>query len=139
MTQAVLRQSDVSDYHVQDTEDAELLRLALNCTSGEFRVNWQGSIFLANSLRVLGGTSLHISGVGNSPSVNGRSAVGLFIVEDGLLHIENLSLVQGNSTDGSATHAVDSVVSLRNCSLRHNHANKYHSMGDSCGKNFCVA
>lgn len=130
-TGAVPCPSGVSNYTVLNTQHAEQLRLDLNCTDGEFRVKWEGSVLLDYTLRVSGGTSLTVSGVGNSPSVGGGNAVRLFMVEDGALHIENLSLVEGRAKDGAAIYAESSAVSLSNCSLRENHANESRSFGGS--------
>ena len=110
---------------VNDTQRAQSLAKALNCSGGRFEVEWYGNILVNQTLTVLGGTVLNVTGVGSDASMDGGGTTGLLIVINSSLHLSNIVLVNGNSTSGGAIAALGSGVVLNQTSFIGNTA-KYN-------------
>lgn len=106
---------------VEDTAGALNLVEAVNCSGGSFDVEWVGSVFVEETIRLSGGTSLSIKGAVDGTSVaNGGNVTLLFEVEGGTLHLSHLNLTNGTGSSGGAIYAIDAVLTVANCTILHN-------------------
>lgn len=66
-----------------------LLAASLNCSRGDFSVQWVGEVFVVETVYVINGTSLNITGAGPDAVADGQSATQqLFVVNgDSRLHL----------------------------------------------------
>ncbi|CAN0218527.1 unnamed protein product, partial [Scytosiphon promiscuus] len=81
---------------VASTEDAIGLTNALACTGeGVFRVSWNGSVELAQTVVVGAGSSLNVTGALAGAEINGGGLVQLFDVTGATVHLEKIALSQG--------------------------------------------
>ncbi|CAM9486217.1 unnamed protein product [Scytosiphon promiscuus] len=118
---AVGRPQELSDcdvnatnpWTVSNTEEAAALSASLNCSNGDFAVEWFGTVFVSEAIRVTSGTSLNITGVGPLAIADGLNVTQLFYVEGGSrLHLSDMTLTHGSASHGGAIHAEESSVSL---------------------------
>ena len=106
---------------VEDTAGAQDLAEAVNCSEGSFAVEWVGSVFVEETIRFFGGTSLSITGAVDGTSVaNGGNITSLFEVDGGTLHLSHLTLTNGTGASGGAIYATDAVVTVTSCTILHN-------------------
>ncbi|CAM9790765.1 unnamed protein product [Scytosiphon promiscuus] len=105
---------DTTFLAVGSTEDAADLATSLECSNGNFLVEWDGEVVLAQTLRVTNGTSLNITATGPGAIANGHNTAQLFVVDRGSrLHLSNMTLAHGNATaDGGAIYAEWSNILL---------------------------
>lgn len=90
-------------FTVANTGDASKLSDALNCTGGEFSVEWHGHVYVNKTIAVGTDTSLTVTGGENSGAVvDGGGTTQLFNVSGGELHLSNLQLSNGFAGDGGA-------------------------------------
>ena len=81
---------------VEDTEGANQLAEAVNCSGGSFDVEWVGSVKLETAIRVLDGTTLSVTGAFDGSSrIDGFNETSLFDVIGGNLHLSKLTMVNG--------------------------------------------
>ncbi|CAM9114240.1 unnamed protein product [Ectocarpus sp. 8 AP-2014] len=114
---------DNSRLSVGSTEDAATLAIALECSNGDFDVQWVGDVFVAQTIRVTNGTSLNITGAGPGAIADGRDATQLFVVDGGSrLHLSGMSLIHGNASLGGAVSLSQSRFSFRNTWFVYNSA-----------------
>ena len=108
---------------ITSTDDATALASALQCSNGEFYVQWVGEVVVEETIHVTNGTSLNITGTAGAVA-DGDFKTGLFAVDGGsFLHLRDMALVQGFASDGGAIHSDESSVSFSGISIfRHNTA-----------------
>ncbi|CAM9858548.1 unnamed protein product, partial [Ectocarpus sp. 12 AP-2014] len=114
-----------SPFPVGSTEDAAALATSLECSNGDFAVEWVGEVFVEETIFVTDGTSLHIAGAGRGAVADGGGSTQLFYVEGGSsLHVSDMTLSNGNTSfNGGAIFANQSVVSFSgNASFISNYA-----------------
>lgn len=114
---------NATSFTVASTDDATALASALQCSNGEFYVQWMGEIVVEETIHVTNGTSLNITGTTGAVA-DGDFKTGLFAVDGGsFLHLRDMTLVQGFASDGGAIHSDESSVSFSGISIfRHNTA-----------------
>ncbi|CAN0099250.1 unnamed protein product, partial [Ectocarpus sp. 12 AP-2014] len=95
------------------TGDALALATSLQCSNGDFAVEWVGEVFLEETIRITGGTSLNITGFGPGATADGGGNTQLFYVDGGSrLHLSDMALTNGNASDGGAINASESSASF---------------------------
>ena len=111
-------------FSVETTEDALHLVERLNCTRGNFVVEWAGRVVMVETLRVLEGTTLFVHG-GDPSSVvmDGAGSVQLFQVQNATLEVSGLGLTRGDAANGGAIEASGSILAITNCTFSGNNAN----------------
>lgn len=97
---------------VKTTQEASNLAEALNCSGGVFEVEWHGNVAINQTLRIVEGTILNMTGSGPSAIMDGSGGNGLFVVMNAFLYVGNMTLVNGSSISGGAIAALGSRVCL---------------------------
>lgn len=98
---------------VSSTEEAAALAASLNCSNGDFAVEWVGRVEVTETIHITNGTSLNITGVGPHAIVDGRNVTQLFYVEDdSRLRLSDITLTYGSAAKGGAIFAWWSSVSF---------------------------
>ncbi|CAM9749701.1 unnamed protein product [Ectocarpus sp. 4 AP-2014] len=105
---------------VSNTQDASALAASLNCSNGDFDVEWVGEVFVEDTIRVTLSTSLTIIGAGPGAIANGGYTAQLFELNGGaILHLSDMTLTNGyapltggNYSSGGAISASQSSVLL---------------------------
>lgn len=113
--------STAQDVNVTTTQEATDLARALNCSgAGEFRVLWEGEVYVNETIAVTGGSVLNVTGVGSGALADGGGTTQLFNVANSTLNLANISLENGDGYNGDVSGSsggavwaggVDSVVS----------------------------
>eukprot|EP00903_Cladosiphon_okamuranus_P014374 g13345.t1 len=105
---------DTTEFTVESTQDATSLVTALGCSNGgDFSVRWVGEVFVVDTINVINGTSLNITGVGPGAVADGQHATQLFYVDGGSrLHLSDMTLARGSAISGGAVYALQSSVSF---------------------------
>ncbi|CAM9385517.1 unnamed protein product [Laminaria digitata] len=102
-----------SPLNVSSTEEAATLAASLECSNGDFYVQWVGEVFVNETIHVGFGTSLNITGAGPGATADGRNMTQLFYVEGGSrLHLSDMILAHGSASGGGALYAKQSSVSF---------------------------
>ncbi|CAN0237623.1 unnamed protein product [Ectocarpus sp. 8 AP-2014] len=102
-----------SPFTVGSTEDAATLAMSIQCSNGDFSVQWVEEVFVVETIYVTDGTSLIITGVGPEAIADGGDSTQLFVADRGSnLHLSDVILTNGNAFDGGAIHANQSSVSF---------------------------
>lgn len=111
---------------VEDTAGANKMAEAVDCSAGDFSVDWAGFVTVENTITVVNGTTLTVTGASNGSSfVAGANKTSLFQVVGGTLHLSRLTFVDGASDMGGAISAIDSTVTVDSCTFFRNTA-LYH-------------
>ena len=104
---------------VASTEDAAALATSLECSDGDFVVQWVGEVLLEETIHVTNGTSLNVTGAGEGAVADGRHTHQIFVVDAGSsLHLANMTLAHGFAsseaviTSGGAVFSLQASVSL---------------------------
>ena len=98
---------------VGSTEDAAALATSLQCSNGDFAVEWVGEVFVEETIFVTDGTSLNVTGAGPGAIADGGGETQLFVVEgDSRLHLSDMTLSNGNASYGGAIFVNQSTVSF---------------------------
>lgn len=96
---------------VRSTEDAATLAAPLQGSNGDFSVLWDREVFVSETIRVMNGTSLNITGAGPRAAANGQDTTQLFYVDGGSsLHLSELAFFNCRYSDGGAIYAEQSSV-----------------------------
>ncbi|CAM9544571.1 unnamed protein product, partial [Ectocarpus sp. 12 AP-2014] len=84
---------------VASTEDAGALATALQCSNGDFAVEWVGEVFVEEEIYVTNGTSLNIAGAGPGATADGGGRARLFHVDEGSsLYLSDMTFTNGNAS-----------------------------------------
>ena len=88
---------------------------AIKCT-GEFDVEWNGRFIVDKTIQVSGGTVLNVTGADTNGNtfIDGGNSVQIFSVVNSELNLKDITLMNGNGTDGGAISAKSSKLSLVN-------------------------
>ena len=97
---------------VETLAEAKEMAEAVNCAEGSFDVEWRGDIVVAQTIRVVDGTVLKITGVGSSPTINGGGASRIFTVVNASLHLAGVMVKNGKAISSGAIAASDSILTL---------------------------
>lgn len=98
---------------VASTANATTLASSLQCSNGEFAVDWVGTVVVAQTIHVVDGTSLNITGAGLGNGImDGDHATQLITLGGGsTLYLTNMTLANGNSSSNGG--AIDVGESSR--------------------------
>eukprot|EP00752_Nemacystus_decipiens_P005317 g4823.t1 len=110
-----LRNCSVETSHltVDSTEAAATLAASLDCSNGDFEVEWVGEVFVTDTIHVTNGTSLSITGAGSGGIADGGNVTQLFVVDRGsTLRFSDMTLAHGNASSGGAINAFEASVSF---------------------------
>ena len=105
-------ESTIHNWVVNDTASASSLAEAVNCTGGTFNVTWKGRVILDRTFYVAAGTTIYLTGADSESEVNGGGSVRLFTLVSATLHVNDISLSNGNTTYGGAIAATTSKITL---------------------------
>ena len=115
--------SDVKQtWIVEDKTHAHALAEAINCSGGSFQVKWIGNISMDETIYVVGGTDLQISGSDTNAVLSGNLEKRLITVVNASLQLRNVSFEFGSARVGGAIVASDSNLTLHETSFVGNQA-----------------
>ena len=97
---------------VETTADAKEMAEAVYCAEGSFDVEWRGDVVVTQTIHVVDGTVLKITGVGSSPTINGGGASRIFTVVNASLHLAGVMIKNGKAISGGAIAASSSILTL---------------------------
>ena len=97
---------------VETPAEVKEMAEAVNCAEGSFDVEWRGDIVVTQTIRVVDGTVLKITGVGSSPTINGGGAFRIFTVVNASLHLDGVMVKNGKANSGGAIAASGSILNL---------------------------
>ncbi|CAB1096488.1 unnamed protein product [Ectocarpus sp. CCAP 1310/34] len=104
---------DTGSLTVGSSEDVADLIGFLNCSNGDFSVEWVGDVFVTETIRITSGTSLNITGDGPGAIADGQNITQLFYVDGGSkLRLSDMTLAHGNASEGGAIYVTQSIVSF---------------------------
>lgn len=112
---------------VEDTAGAFRLAQAVNCSGGSFDVAWIGNVMVDETIHVLEGTTLNITGSADGTSIaDGGGQTPLFKVDKGggVLHLSDLTLANGSAEFGGALLAIEATITLNGCTFLANDASE---------------
>lgn len=101
---------DVQRWVINDPVKAKSLA-SVNCSGGNFEVEWNGRVVIDDTIRVLDGTIMTITGVNNA-FIDGGGNTQIFSVENAELHLNDVTVSNGNGTDGGAIYSSGSRLSF---------------------------
>ena len=110
---------------VRNATQARALAQALNCSGGNFVVEWTGRVVVDRTLVVVGGTNLSVTGIGLSAVMDGGGSIGLLRVSNSSLRVSNMIILSGSSTSGGAITAFRSSIFLNDTTFIGNVAEMY--------------
>ena len=97
---------------VETTADAKEMAEAVYCAKGSFDVKWRGDIVVAQTIHIVDGTVLKITGVGSRPTINGGGTSRIFTVVNASLHLDGVMVENGKAVSGGAIAASGSILTL---------------------------
>lgn len=88
---------DTDPFTVRSTDDVATLVASLECSNGDFTVQWLGEVLVEETIHVTNGTSINITGAGPGATANGGDMTRrLFFVDGGSsLQLSGMSLTNG--------------------------------------------
>ena len=104
-----------SKWVINDPVQFQAFSEAIKCT-GEFDVEWNGRFIVDKTIQVSGGTVLNVTGADTNGNtfIDGGNSVQIFSVVNSELNLKDITLMNGNGTDGGAISAKSSKLSLVN-------------------------
>ena len=111
-----------SQWSVESTSDAQDLAKVVYCSGGVFEVSWNGIVEINETIYVVDGTVLHISGVGLGAAIDGGGINRPFTVRNASLNVTNLAIINGNATSGGAIAASGSALAFTRANVSGNTA-----------------
>lgn len=97
---------------VDNSTQVQALASAVNCSGGEFEVEWRGHVVLDDPFYVADGTLLTVTGAGSSAVIDGNGTTRLFTVANASLALNSVQLRNGASLLGGAIAAVGSSLTF---------------------------
>ena len=97
---------------VENSEQAQALAAAVNCSGGSFEVEWRGRIVVNQPIYVMHGTVLSVKGAGHGAVIDGNASTRIFTVVDAALHLSDINVTSGASVAGGAIAAAASVMTF---------------------------
>lgn len=111
-------------WEINTTAQAQALADAVICSGGNFEVQWKGHVDVEQTIQVVDGTSLRISGVGPGAVLNGNSNTRLFSAVNAFLHLSGVTVSHGVGASGGAIAATSSTVTLDSTTFVGNRADQ---------------
>ena len=105
---------DVQKWVINDPVQARSFSQAVNCTGGNFEVEWNGRVVIDETIRVLDGTIMTVTGAGTNGNafMDGGGQTQIFSVENAELHLEDITVGNGNGSSGGAIYSSGSTLSF---------------------------
>ena len=97
---------------VEITADAKEMAEAVYCANDSFDVEWRGNIVVAQTIHIVDGTVLKITGVGSNPAMNGGGTSRIFTVVNASLHLDGVMIENEKAISGGAITASGSILTL---------------------------
>lgn len=110
------------EWLVETSEQALALANAVNCSDGEFNVEWRGRVVVQQTIYVGSGTTVNITGGGSSATLDGNGTTGIFSLENSSLTLSDIVVSNGSAAFGGAIAALGSTLKLYRTSFIENHA-----------------
>lgn len=110
--QSVLCSVDSQQWVVEYTADAQRLAEAANCTGGTFEVVWTSDVVVEQTIYVVDGTVLNVTGVGSNAVMDGGGTTQLFVVSNASLQLSNMNITNGYADRGGAIDASRSSLTF---------------------------
>ena len=100
---------------INDPVQFQAFSQAIKCI-GEFDVELNGNFLVDKTIQVSDGTILNVTGAGTNGNtfIDGGKSVQIFSVVNSELNLKDITLMNGNGTDGGAISAKSSKLSLVN-------------------------
>ena len=107
---------------VANTAQARTMAEAVNCSNGKFSVEWRGHVKIEETIYVVGGTVLNITGSGSNSSMDGARERRIFTVVGASLYLSDVTISSGSAPVGGAIAVSASNVTLTRTSFTGNRA-----------------
>lgn len=95
---------------VENTTGAANMAEAVKCAGGSFDVEWHGDVVMTNTVYVIDGTVLRITGMGSSATIIGGGTNRIFTLVNASLHLTKIMVRNGNAISGGAIAASGSIL-----------------------------
>ena len=119
---AVCSPSMPSSWIVEDSAGASALASATNCVGGVFDVEWRGHVEFPETIHVLTGTFLNITGAGPGAVAVGTAINQFLNVADATVHVSGMRIENCSAELGGAIYVNASVVTFNETSFSYNTA-----------------
>ena len=113
-----------TNWVVETTADVRALAEAVNCSGGNFTVEWKADIIVDTEIVIEDGTAITIVGAGSGAVINGWGITRLFRVVNASLQLNNLEVRNGRATFGGAIAAMASTLIIGGTNFTGNTANE---------------
>ena len=113
-----------TNWVVETTADVQALAEAVNCSGGNFTVEWKADIIVDTEIVIEDGTAITIVGAGSGAVIDGGGITRLFRVVNASLQLNNLEVRNGNATFGGAIAAMASTLIIGGTNFTGNTANE---------------
>ena len=110
---------------IDDTASARSLAEAVNCTGGTFNVTWKGRVIIDRTIYVAEGTTIYLAGIDAESEVDGGGSIRLLTLDNASLHINDITLSNGDALFGGAIAAMESTITLNGQTAFYNNAAFY--------------
>ncbi|CAN0225140.1 unnamed protein product, partial [Scytosiphon promiscuus] len=107
---------------VETSTQVQALANAINCTGGDFEVEWIGHVVLHDPLYVANGTTLTVTGADATAVMDGNGTTRLFLVVNATVALSGISLRNGAGLVGGAVAAAGSTLTFAQTAFESNSA-----------------
>ena len=113
-----------TNWTVETTAEVQILAEAINCSGGNFTVEWKADIIVDTEIVIEDGTAITIVGAGSGAVIDGGGITRLFRVVNASLQLNNLEVRNGRATFGGAIAAMASTLIIDGTNFTDNTANE---------------
>ena len=100
------------EWIVENATQARALADAVRCVGEAFNVTWKGKVIVDETISVVNGTVLNITGIDSDAIIDGNGNIRMFTVVNASLHLRDITLEHGYALYGGAIAASRSRMTL---------------------------
>ena len=100
------------EWIVENATQARALAEAVRCVGEVFNVMWKGKIIVDETISIVDGTVLNITGIDSDAVIDGNGNIRMFTVVNASLHMRDITLEHGYALHGGAIAASRSRITL---------------------------
>ena len=110
------------EWIVENATQARALADAVRCVGEVFNVTWKGKIIVGETISIVNGTVLNITGIDSDAVIDGNGNIRMFTVVNASLHLRDITLELGYALYGGAIAASRSRITLDRVNFMANNA-----------------
>ena len=110
------------EWVVENATQARALADAVRCVGEVFNVTWKGKIIVDETISIVNGTVLNITGIDSDAVIDGNGNIRMFTVVNASLHLRDITLEFGYALYGGAIAASRSRITLDRVNFMANNA-----------------